>query len=148
MGAVVRIAGLLHLGEHGEAGHSWPVRVETIKAAERIGRYFKAAAINVFNQMGTDPDTADAVYLLGRVEYLCQRGDTDEVSARELFTASSRPRFPDMAAMMPALKRLVEHGYLIQLPAAKPTGGRPASPRFKVHPLAAQAAKPQKGASG
>jgi hypothetical protein len=148
VGAVVRIAGLLHLGEHGEAGHSWPVRVETIKAAERIGRYFKAAAINVFNQMGTDPDTADAVYLLGRVEYLCQRGDTDEVSARELFTASSRPRFPDMAAMMPALKRLVEHGYLIQLPAAKPTGGRPASPRFKVHPLAAQAAKPQKGASG
>lgn len=83
--------------------------------------------------MGADLDTVDAVYLLGRVEYLCQHG-ADEVSARELFTASSRPRFPNMAAMMPAVKRLVEHGYLNPLPAAKPTGGRPASPRFTVHP--------------
>jgi len=147
VGAVVRIAGLLHLGEHGEAGQSWPVQIDTIKAAESIGAYFKAAAINVFNQMGTDPDTADAVYLLGRVEYLCQRDEVSEVSARELFTASSRPRFPEMAAMMPALKRLIEHGYLIAMPAAKPTGGRPASPRFKVHPLAAKAAKSQKGDS-
>lgn len=83
--------------------------------------------------MGADLDTVDAVHLLGRVEYLCQHG-ADEVSARELFTASSRPRFPNMAAMMPAVKRLVEHGYLNPLPAAKPTGGRPASPRFTVHP--------------
>ena len=137
VGAVVRIAGLLHLGEHGEAGHSWPVQVKTIKAAERIGAYFKAAAINVFNQMGTDPVTADALYLLGRVEYLCQRDDVFEVSVRDLMVASSRSRFPDKAAMMPALKRLVEHGYLLLMDPPKPTGGRPASPRFKVHPAAA-----------
>jgi hypothetical protein len=37
--------------------------------------------------------------------------------------------------------RLIDHSYLARLPAFKPTGGRPASPRYKVHPLAAQAAK-------
>jgi replicative DNA helicase len=141
VGAVVRIAGLLHLGQHGEVGHSYPVQPETIEAAERIGRYFKAAAITVFSRMGADPDTADAVYLLDRVEYLSQ----DEVSERELFTASSRPRFPTMKAMAPALDRLIEHGYLIPQPPSKPTGGRPASPRYKVHPTSAQAAKPAKG---
>ena len=141
VGAVVRIAGLLHLGEHGEAGHSYPVELDTVKAAERIGQYFKAAAINVFTQMGGDPDTADAVYLLDRVAHLGQ----DDVSERELFSACSRPRFSTMAAMTPSLKRLIDHGYLIGLPASKPTGGRPASPRYKVHPTFAKAAKRAKG---
>ena len=144
VGAVVRIAGLLHLGEHGEkAGRSYPVQPVTIKAAERIGQYFKACAINVFSQMGADPDMADAVYLLCRVVYLGR----DEVSERELFTASSRPRFPSMEAMTPALKRLIEHGYLIKLDAPKPTGGRPASPKYKVHPASAEAAKAAKGST-
>jgi hypothetical protein len=94
VGAVVRIAGLPHLAEHGEAGHSTPVQAETIRAAERIGDYFKAAAINVFTRMA-DPDVADTVYLLGRVVSL----DADEVSKRDVFTASSRLRFLTVAAV-------------------------------------------------
>jgi replicative DNA helicase len=141
VGAVVRIAGLLHLGQHGEAGHSYPVELATIQAAERIGQYFKAAAINVFSHLGADSDTADAVYLLGRVQFLGQ----DEVSERDLMVASSRPRFPTKAAMLPALKRLVDHGYLLQLEPPKPTGGRPASPRYKTHPTCTKATKHTKG---
>ena len=137
VGAVVRVAGLLHLGEHGEKiGRTYPVQPETIEAAERIGRYFKAAAVNVFAQMGGDPGTADAVYLLKRVVRLGR----DEVSERDVFTACSRSRFPTKEAMSPALKRLVEHGYLIPRVTPKPAGGGRVSPRFKIHPSAADAA--------
>jgi hypothetical protein len=141
VGAVVRIAGLLHLAEHGEAGHSTPVSKDTVRAAERIGSYFKATAINVFTRMA-DPDVADAVYLLGRVTSL----DADEVSERDVFTASSRPRFPTVATMKPALDRLVEHGYLISREQTKKAGsGRPPSPRYKVHPTSAETAQHAKG---
>jgi hypothetical protein len=141
VGAVVRIAGLLHLAEHGESGHSTPVGKDTVQAAERIGGYFKATAINVFTRMA-DPNVVDAVYLLRRVASL----DADEVSERDVFTASSRPRFPTVAAMRPALDRLVEHGYLIPSEQPKKTGGgRPSSPRYKVHPTSAEAAQRAKG---
>jgi replicative DNA helicase len=131
VGAVVRIAGLLHLAQHGAGtGVKRPVQAETIGDAERIGRYFKAAAINVFSQIGAGPDIADAMYLLERVARL----GADEVSERELLVASSRSRFPTKADMAPALKRLVNHGYLIPLVTPKPTGGGRVSPRFKVHP--------------
>jgi hypothetical protein len=140
VGAVVRIAGLLHLAEHGETGLRYPVQLETIRAAARIGRYYRLVAINVFAQMAADPDTADAIYLLDVAVRLGQ----DEVSERDLFTAASRPRFPTKAAMAPALNRLIEHGYLIPQQSAKPTRGRPATPRFKVHPASAKAAETAK----
>jgi hypothetical protein len=141
VGAVVRIAGLLHLAEHGEAGHSTPVDADTIRAARRIGDYFKAAAINVFTRMA-DPDIGAAVYLLDRVASL----DAEEVSERDVFSCCNRSRFPIKVAMAPALNRLVEHGYLIPLEQTKkPGGGRPASPRYKVHPHAAIAAHAAKG---
>ena len=68
---MARIAGIIHLAEHGAVdGHRSSVGVETILAAERIGEYFKYAAINVFAEMGTDQVTADAVYLLERIRHL------------------------------------------------------------------------------
>ena len=147
VGAVVRIAGLLHLGEHGEKlGRSYPIQPETIAAAERIGQYFKAAAINVFATMNGDPATADAMYLLERVDRRVQdAGKPVEVSARDLFTDSSRPRFPNMAAMVPALTKLADHGYLIPVAVPKATGGRPASPRFRTPNTSAKAAQAAKG---
>lgn len=143
VGAIVRIAGLLHLAQHGESGaRSYPVQADTVKDAERIGAYFKACAIRTFNEMGADQVTGDAVYLLDRI---VRRGQ-DDVSEREMFNIS-RARFPSMAAMTPALGRLVEHGYLTPEEPSKPTGGRPASPRYAIHPNAAKDAKEAKGRS-
>lgn len=140
VGAVARIAGILHLAEHGpDAGPRTPLRAETIVSAHRIGVYFKACAVNAFAEMGTDQDTADAVYLLTRIHSL----DVDEVSERDIFTACSRSRFGKKADMMPAIGRLVDHGYLIKMDSSTGTGGRPASARYKV---AAKAAKHAKGA--
>ncbi len=141
VGAVVRIAGLLHLGQHGaNSGVRYPVQAETVGNAERIGRYFTACAINVFSQMGAGPDIADAVYLLERVARL----GCDEVSERDLHVAA-RSRFKTKAELLPALKRLVDHGYLIPLDPPKSTGGRPPSKRYKVHPHATEATEHTKG---
>ncbi|ORB68805.1 YfjI family protein [Mycolicibacterium tusciae] len=138
LGAIGRIAGILHLAGLGaDHGPRKPVEVSTVLAAARIGAYFKASAINAFIAMGTDQTTADASYLLERIWRL----NKDAVSVRDAFTAASRARFRTTAALKPALDRLVDHGYLVPLPEAAPTGGRPASQRFAVAAQAAQAAK-------
>lgn len=142
VGAVARIAGMLHLAEHGaEKGPREPVSAATVMAATRIGEYFKAAAINAFAEMGTDQRTADAVYLLERIRLLGQ----DEVSERDVHVASSRSRFPTKADLKLVLSLLVDHGYLAPLPKPEPTGGRPASPRYRVHPRITEDTKATEG---
>jgi replicative DNA helicase len=126
MGAVARIAGILHLGQHGPDGVKCPIDKDTVWAAYRVGEYYKACAIRAFTEMGTDPVTADAIYLLDRIKSLAQ----DEVSERDMHVAT-QSRFKTKDAMMPALSRLVEQGSLERL-VVEPTGGRPASPRYKV----------------
>src|SRR5262245_27290016 len=128
VGAIARIAGLLHLALHGpEDGPIKSVNAETILAAHRIGTYFQACAINAFIEMGADPHTADAVYLLDRIQHL----SVDELSERDMLRAAMRFKTEDDLA--PALARLIDHGYLIPTDDPEPTGGRPASPRYKVH---------------
>jgi len=131
VGAIARLAGIIHLAEHGpDAGPVGQVTAETVLSAARIGAYFKAAAINAFAEMGTDQGTVDAIYLLERLRRL----DEKEVSERDLHVAT-RPRFKTKADLMPALDRLVEHGYLIPIEVpATTSGGRPPSPRYTVHP--------------
>lgn len=126
-GMVARIAGILHLAEYGpEDGRRTLVGEQTIESAWRMAQYFKAAAINAHTEMGADPVTADAIYLLERVRHL----GADEVSERDMLRAAKR--FPSRSAFLPALGRLVEHGYLVRLPSPEPTGGRNASPRYMV----------------
>lgn len=126
-GAVARIAGIIHLAEHGAVqGTCSSVSAETVVAAARIGEYFKASAINVFSEMGADQTTADAVYLLERIGCLGQ----DEVSERDLQRTAKR--FKTKQALRPPLDRLIDQGYLVRLPTPQPTGGRPAAVRYRV----------------
>ena len=126
-GAVARIAGILHLAQHGhERGLREPISAQTVLAAARIGNYFQACAIQAFAEMGTDPVTADAVYLLDRI----QRLGLDVVSERDMLRAAKR--FRSKAELTAALNRLVDNGWLIPQPDAGPTGGRPASPTYLV----------------
>ena len=127
VGAVARIAGILHLAEHGaEKGPREAGNAQTVLAAQRIGTYFKACAITAFAEMGTDQATADAVYLLDRVRHIGE----GEVSERDLQRAGKR--FKTKAELRPALDRLVENGYLTLIHVEESTGGRPASPRYMV----------------
>jgi replicative DNA helicase len=129
VGAIARIAGIIHLAEHGsDVGPKTPVTAVTILAASRIGAYFKANAINAFIEMGTDQGTADAAYLLDRI----QRLHLDELSERDMHVAA-KSRFKKKDDLIPVIARLVDHGYLIPLPVPEPTSaGRPPSPRYRV----------------
>lgn len=128
VGAVVRIAGIIHLAEHDPAeGVRAPVTADTIRRAERIGSYYWAAAVNVFAQMGTDAATTEAIYLLDRIHATGQ----GEVSERDMLRAARR--FRSMSDMRPAVQRLVEHGYLEKVEQqGELSEGRPPSPRYRV----------------
>jgi replicative DNA helicase len=137
VGAVVRIAGNLHLALHGSGGFRRPIDKETVDKAAQIGEYFKGCAINTFAEMATDAATADAVYLLERMHGT----GAEELSERDIFNLSRR-RFNTTADLAPVIERLVAYGWLSELPHPAPTGGRPASPRYRlVYAKAAQAAK-------
>ena len=127
VGAIARLTGILHLALHGpDNGVTIPITAETVLAATRIGTYYKACAIRAFGEMGTDKVTADAIYLLDRISRLNQT----EISQRDMHVAT-QSRFKTKDALIPAIARLVDHGHLERLPD-RPTGGRPASPRYTV----------------
>jgi hypothetical protein len=137
VGAVARIAGMIHLATIGsDKGPRTPVTADTVLAAHRIGQYFRACAIKAFAEMGTDEVTTAAQYLLRRIASL----GASQVSVRDMFNAVSRTRFKTKADMMPAVERLVEHGYLAPIPnqGSGAKGGRPKSPEYQVHPNAAK----------
>ncbi|MEV6208656.1 YfjI family protein [Kitasatospora sp. NPDC051914] len=131
-GAVVRIAGLLHLAAHPADGYTRPIEATTVQAAARIGDYYTAHALAVFDAMGSDPALGRARTLLAHLQNL----GAEAVTKRELFRGLARGDFPTVADLDPALALLEEHGWIRQDPPPARTGrgGRPPSPRFQLHP--------------
>ena len=129
-GVVARIAGVIHLATHGsDDGVKEQVDAVTIRAAYRMADYYRTAAVYAFAVMSTDPVTTEAQYLLSRIETIA--GDGDEVTERDMQRVAQR--FPTKEAMTPAVRRLIDHGYLIpQQQTNRAKGGRPPSPRFTV----------------
>jgi len=131
LGAVARIAALLHLAEHGAAGARRPIDEATMRAALTVGDYYLAHALAVFDLMGAD-HSFDAARVV--LEHLHGR-ETTETTVRDLFTALSRSRFPKVVDVAAALDVLEECGWVARLPQPKHVGpGRPPSPRYRVHP--------------
>jgi replicative DNA helicase len=138
IGAVVRIAGLLHLAGDVERGWSTPISADTAGRALRIGHYFTAHALATFDAMGADPQVADARVVLAWLE----RTKPQEFTKRVLFSAVSRSRFKKVGDLDPSLDLLEQHGYIRRKPEPERTGpGRRPSPTYEVHPtLAAETA--------
>jgi replicative DNA helicase len=131
-GAVVRIAGLIHLAEHLRNGWGTPVDVATVERAAQIGEYYAAHALGAFDDMGADLATRNARMILAWIE----RTGTSAFTKRELFRALKSSAIPTAADFDAPLGVLEAHGYLRQLdpPTPKRAGGRPPSPSFLVHP--------------
>jgi hypothetical protein len=140
-GAIARLAGLLFLAEVLPTGWGAPVPVRHVEAATRLGHYFLGHALAVFDQMGADPTLDDARVVLNWVARTGRRAFT----RRDAFTGLSRARFRKVADLDPALQLLHDHGFLRLGASSVPTGGRPASPVWEVHPRAAQAAEAAEG---
>ena len=127
VGAVMRIAAMLHCAEHFDRFHAVDVSADTVKNAIQIGEYFRQCAIIAFERMQTDPAVAAAEYLADRVNALGQ----DVVSLRDLQRHAKRLRTRE--DVLSAVTRLVDQYVLYPLPAAAATGGRPQSQRYFVN---------------
>jgi replicative DNA helicase len=130
-GAVVRIAGLLHMARYPTTGHSAPIEADTIDAATMLGYYFADHALGVWSYMGTGAEVRPALELL---DWLTRHGKPG-MSIRDMHRAlRSRRQLNTADAVRDAVARLVDHGYLRERPTGPRKGGRPASPRYDLHP--------------
>jgi len=86
-----------------------------------------------YQMMGADTATADAKYLLKRIESIGQ----DEISKRDLFD-KCKGKFKKMEAIEPAVQTLVEMGYIKQ--DERNTGGRP-TVILRLNPLSKNSKK-------
>ncbi|MFG1909029.1 YfjI family protein [Kribbella sp. NPDC048928] len=131
-GAVVRLAGLLHVAHTFTTGYATPITADTIRAAEQIGRYYLDHALAVYDLMGrSDPDLDDARALL---DWIRKQGH-DTFSRRDALRGN-RSRFPTAKDLTPALELLTDHGHI--RPRSTPinsNGGR-RTDAYEVHPAA------------
>jgi hypothetical protein len=124
----------MHLAEHLTDGWGRPIVGDTMAQAAALGEYYAAHALAAFDDMGTDPVTEDARYILDWIE----RRRPVEFTRRELFSAVARGRFAKVGQLDGPLRLLEQHGYLRIAPAPERSGpGRPSSPCWLVHPVLA-----------
>ena len=129
VGAVVRIAALLHLAEHFRNGWDRPISLATFQAARQIGEYYTVHAQAAYDAIGADPAVADARALL---EWIKRTGTT-QFSPRDVL--SSLRRFKKVADLEPGLRVLESHGWIRRIPTAPKTGrGRKPGPVYETHP--------------
>jgi len=133
-GAVVRIAGLLHLADHSDNAvpERIPVHEDTMDRAIVIGRYLIMHALVAFRVMGTDYDIERAESVLR----LVKSWEQPTIKVSEVFD-HKRTIFNVTADVRPVLRILVDHGFLRELPPPyRPPGtpGRPESPAYMIRP--------------
>jgi len=135
LGAVVRIAGLLHMTDHASAAEPWTNKIsgEVMERAISIGQYLTAHAKAALGKLTTDPMLRRAEAVLTWVE----GSELPTFTARDVFEGT-KGSLHNMETLNPILDLLVEHGYLREVTAPRRTGpGRPGSRRFELTPNAA-----------
>ena len=118
VGAMVRIAALMHCAEALDDPTETPVSVDVMLAAICIAEYLGAHAAAAYQVMGADSGYEDAKYLWRRIE----RTDAGEISKRDLFRLC-KGKFKRMEDMEPAFQTLIDMFYLKEVDVS--TGGRP-----------------------
>ena len=137
-GAAVRIAGLLHVATHLKDGYAAAISEDTVYRAIRIADYYAAHARAAFGGMSGDPALGLARDMLA---WLCPedkpRGDFSQRDAHRKFRERDG-HATEAEEIAAALRLLGIHGYIRPLPAPPKAsgGGRPASPRYEVCPVA------------
>jgi len=131
-GAVVRLAGVLHLALYGADGLSVPVEASTMMAATTLGRYFIPHALAAFRAMSADERVEGARHILAWIS----RATVTHFTKRECWQYLRR-RFGAVDALDAPLALLCDHAYIREIPPESdaPRPGRPASPRYAVNPL-------------
>lgn len=130
-GAIVRIAGLIHLSTHYRDGWKRPITATTMASAISVGRYFLQHALAVFDMMGADPNRIKASKVS---QWMAGR---EQITRRDVH-AAFRSDFPLAADVDPVLELLEDHGWIRRAPDPPRDGaGRPPSPSYIVNRRAA-----------
>ena len=127
-GAVARIAGLLHLAEHGSEGLLKPISASVVSASCMIGRYFLQHALAVFDMMREDPRLKVARRILTYIK-------KDGVQTFQGRDAMRHTHIPTIEEVMQGIRVLIDRG-IVREDEGRVTnmGGRPQSPHYLVNP--------------
>lgn len=131
VGAVVRIAGLLHMAEHARDGWDKPVSLATFEAAAELGEYYTQHAKAAYDAIGADPAIAGARAIL---RWLRTTRATP-VTTRDL-QRGIRDKFAKVDQLIEPLAVLESRGWIRLRPSARPgpRGGQPKALSYDVHP--------------
>jgi replicative DNA helicase len=145
VGAVARIAGLLHMAELVGTNEPWemPISEATVEHAIGLGTYFIPHAKAAFAEMGADEIVEKAKVVLRWIAHQC----LDSFTKRDVHQGT-RGTFKRAAEVDAPISVLVERGFIRRRKEAS-TGasGRPSSPTFEVNPKWVRPA-PERGTAG
>lgn len=127
VGAMVRIAALMHAAEVQGNPTEIPICSETMVGATCIAEFLSAHAVAAYQAMGADETTENAKYLWRKIE---STGQSD-IRKRDLWHIC-KGKFKRVEMMDPALQTLIAMGYIQENEIS--TGGRPTKKLF-VNPL-------------
>ncbi|MDS1271559.1 DUF3987 domain-containing protein [Lipingzhangella sp. LS1_29] len=131
VGAIVRIAALLHLADNLTTGWGKPITLDTLERAIQIGEYYTTHALAVFGAMGTDPVHATARRIL---DWLHQR-QPERFTKRDAFCAIRSKEIAKANDVDTPLALLTDLGWIHPEPTPnRSKGGRPPSPTYRLHP--------------
>jgi hypothetical protein len=129
-GEVARIAGLLHMAEHGAQALSIPISVNSVRAACEIGWYLKEHALVVFGLMQEDKGMKVARQILDCLK----RHNMQTFKGRDIMQNTS---IKNMDEVMQGVKVLLERDYVREeAKSEQKRMGRPGSQQYGVNPKA------------
>ena len=103
---MLRIAGLLHVAEHGDELEDIPS--EIMRRAIEIGKYFLAHSTYAYSMMGNDLSIKKAQFVLGRIK----REKITAVKRWELAKLCRGKYFKNSESIQPTLDLLESYGYI------------------------------------
>ena len=119
IGAVLRIAGLLHIAEPDRDDDE--ISSDTMRRAIQIGRYFLAHSAYAYSMMGNDLSIKKAQFVLGKLK----KDKITSIKRWELAKLCRGKFFKKSEDLYPTLELLQSCGYILQTDAnTQPTPGR------------------------
>ncbi len=130
IGAVLRIAGLLHAADMDTGDYE--ITAATLSRAIQIGEYFLAHSSYAYSMMGNDLSIQKAKFVMAKL----RKKGISHIKRSELFQMCRGKFFKKTDEIFPTLELLESHGYLRLEEPERQSVGRPADVRIFVNPAA------------
>ena len=130
IGAVLRIAGLLHCADMED--DKAEVTASTMSKAIQIGKYFLAHSTYAYSMMGTDLSIQKAKFVLAKLK----KKNISVIKRSELFQMCRGKFFKKTEEIFPTLELLEGHGYIRLEEPERQSVGRPSDVKIIVNPAA------------